>query len=63
MPNPMYALFEFQPRDMWIGARWRVSNLSIAQTLVDVWICLIPCFPLHICFLMGSKRLNHRTGD
>lgn len=36
--------FEFKLQDMWIGAFWkRIGNC------VDVWICFLPCVPLHIC--------------
>jgi hypothetical protein len=35
--------FEFKLRDMWIGAYWaKIGNCT------DLWICLLPCFPLHI---------------
>jgi len=35
--------FEFKPRNLCIGAYWkRIGNC------VDLWICLMPCVPLHI---------------
>jgi hypothetical protein len=30
-------------QDLWIGIYWRADDLTI-----DVWICFVPCFPLHI---------------
>lgn len=37
--------FEWKPQDLWIGAFWkRIGNC------VDVWICLLPCVPLHVCW-------------
>ena len=37
--------FEFKLQDLWIGAYWkRIGNC------VDIWICLLPCVPLHICY-------------
>jgi hypothetical protein len=37
------AGFEFKLQDLWIGAFWkRIGNC------VDLWICFLPCLPLHI---------------
>ena len=35
--------FELKIKDLWVGAQWRVWG-----NCVDIWICLIPCVPLHI---------------
>jgi hypothetical protein len=34
---------EFKPQDCWIGVYWKSEKL-----LVDIWICIIPMFPIHI---------------
>jgi hypothetical protein len=34
---------EFKPQDLWIGAFWRRSI-----DVLDVWVCLIPCLPIHL---------------
>ncbi len=35
--------FEWQPQDLWVGAFWkRIGNCW------DLWICALPCVPLHI---------------
>lgn len=35
--------FEFKPQDLWVGAFWkRIGNC------VDLWVCLLPCVPLHV---------------
>jgi hypothetical protein len=39
----MRARIEFVPNDLWIGVYWR---RRYHQT--DIYICLIPCFPLHL---------------
>lgn len=33
---------EYKPEDMWVGAFW-VKHGSC----VDLWVCVVPCFPLH----------------
>ena len=38
-----HCQLEFKLEDMWIGAYWRRGSLSW-----DLWICLVPCVPLHI---------------
>ena len=47
--------FEFKPQDMWVGLFWKTEapvapNFYKFRKRVDVWICLIPCVPLHIWF-------------
>lgn len=33
---------EFKPQDAWIGAFWKRDG-----NCLDVWVCLLPCVPLH----------------
>lgn len=37
---------EFKLQDMWIGVYWK----SVGHA-VDVWVCLIPCVPIHFTLL------------
>lgn len=37
------ANFEFKLQDLWVGIFWK----KLGHT-VDVWICLIPCVPIHV---------------
>lgn len=34
---------EWEPQDLWVGIFWKKS---IGVT--DLWICLLPCVPIHI---------------
>jgi len=34
---------EWKYQDLWIGAFWKTDKLGG----FDLWICLIPCVPLH----------------
>lgn len=38
---------EFKLEDMWMGTYWRRSNDHLVAWL-DVWICVLPCLPIHI---------------
>jgi hypothetical protein len=39
---------EFKPQDLWVGAFWKTSSSSEGwRWHVDLWICLISCFPIH----------------
>lgn len=40
--------FELKWEDLWIGAFWKKSQESDSVRRFDLWICLIPCVPLHI---------------
>lgn len=42
-PMTWRARFEWKVEDAWIGAYWRRS-----EDAFDLWICLLPCVPLHI---------------
>lgn len=50
----MKIRLEFKIEDMWVGLFWRrkrwhgdpQSGGPCIQT--DVWICLVPCLPIHI---------------
>ncbi len=37
------ARFEFKLPDLWVGAFWKRSG-----NCVDLWVCLLPCVPLHV---------------
>jgi len=48
----LYAKFELKIQDMWIGAFWKSTKAKTdkgeTQVAIEIWICLIPCIPLHI---------------
>lgn len=53
----MKIRIEFKVQDCWIGVFWRrevdeVTDYggSVAAVFITqhIWICLVPCFPLHI---------------
>jgi len=49
-----YAQIEFKKQDAWVGVYWDKENC---------WICLIPCFPIHIAkkkSKSGYSLLFHR---
>jgi hypothetical protein len=37
---------EWKLADLWVGAFWKKSGHCL-----DVWVCLLPCIPLHLCFV------------
>ena len=39
------AEFEFKRKNLWVGAFWKRCG-----NCVDVWICFVPCVPLHVCW-------------
>ena len=48
----------WEPRDIWVGVYWNVSRGPfgcyearrpvVYSQRFDVWVCLIPCVPLHL---------------
>ena len=62
---------EFKLEDFWVGVFWRRDSgygaldgygSRIAYKQFDIWICLIPCFPLHLIRITRSS-LSPRVGQ
>lgn len=59
----MKIRWEFKKEDCWIGVYWERSDyfLDTDKSYVypngqlDIWICLIPCFPIHITKITEKK--------
>jgi hypothetical protein len=54
--------FERKLEDCWVGVFWRHGYATIddgnRQLLwTDIWICVIPCFPLHVTVMHESPIL------
>ena len=47
LQNMNNVRIEFKKQDFWIGAYWDSSN---------IWICLIPCFPIHISYNSSEDK-------
>lgn len=35
--------FEWKVQDLWLGVFWKHNTMR-----TDIWICLLPCVPLHV---------------
>jgi hypothetical protein len=42
----------FEPRDLWIGLYWNSGTFGASNqfTRIDVYICIVPLFPIHLKF-------------
>lgn len=45
---------EFKLQDLWLGAFWKRERRTGARQF-DVWICLLPCLPLHFKSTTGNS--------
>lgn len=46
----MKMRFEFKLADCWLGAFWKRSG-----DILHIWICLLPCFPLHVQIALRGR--------
>lgn len=47
----MKIQLKFEPRDIWIGVYW-----TITSNVLNVYICIVPLFPIHVQFTLGSEQ-------
>jgi len=51
--------FEFKLPDFWVGLFWKTTNCETDEgpkpLFTDFWICIIPCFPLHITIMRKAE--------
>lgn len=65
------ARLEFKLADMWIGVYWRRREdrwvpeddkrewPRVRQCdRLDVWVCILPCMPLHVLVTWGERELS-----
>lgn len=51
VPFKDFVALEFKLPDFWVGVFWKsAEELSpmFAAKRLDVWVCLLPCLPIHI---------------
>ncbi|GCF07349.1 hypothetical protein KDI_09130 [Dictyobacter arantiisoli] len=49
----MKAQFEFKIVDLWVGA-----FLKRSDNILHIWVCFIPCIPLHVQIMSRSIKGN-----
>ncbi len=53
----MKVRFELKWNDMWIGAYWTAQwSHEVEAHVWHVWICFLPCLPLHIQVLPVAQH-------
>lgn len=62
----MRIRLEWKPQDLWIGVFWKRTTLRASRSLLsglryDMWICLLPCLPIHIVW--GTPMTSRTTAE
>lgn len=54
---------KFNSHDVWIGAYWKTEKSRMYKCgksydgkWIELWICLIPCFPIYITFFIKRRK-------
>lgn len=55
LPGRTDLLLEFKLAYLWAGAFWNTEYMGKLTTW-NLWICLIPCFPMHFRHWYESKE-------
>ncbi|KKL67821.1 hypothetical protein LCGC14_2131120 [marine sediment metagenome] len=42
---------QWEPRDWWVGTFWRKTEIA-----VHLYVCIVPCLPLHVTILKRQYR-------
>lgn len=50
-----YSL-EWKPQDLWVGVYWKRRYTSDTDGWTDVYICLLPCLPIHLYWHWQEAR-------
>jgi hypothetical protein len=61
------ARLELKVEDLWIGIFWKHGYANFDEgpkrMWTDIWICLVPCVPLHVTILYKvAICLNGKSG-
>lgn len=46
----MRVRLEFKLADLWVGVFWKWREPTWKEDALDVWLCLVPCVPIHLIF-------------
>lgn len=61
-PKITLLRFERKLEDFWVGVFWRETTVQIGwwdePNITEIWICFIPCLPLHICIQWMDQDTN-----
>jgi hypothetical protein len=58
-----WITLECHPADCWVGASWERRRTQyrpgkgMVTAELHVWVCLVPCFPLHFIHTTGLRRV------
>lgn len=45
---------EFKLQDLWVGGYWDRTRDTVADDRTEVWLTIVPMFPLHIIHEEGG---------
>ena len=63
----IWITLECHPADCWVGVSWERKKASyrtgegMVTAELHVWVCLVPCFPLHFIHTTSLRRVP--SGD
>lgn len=62
--NRLKVQIQFEPKGLWIGLFWRITrDVSPPTSIVHLFVCVVPCFPLHITWLRYGRASSLLKGE
>jgi hypothetical protein len=53
----MKARIKFEPRDLWFGVYWNLTeSVESSYRCLDVYVCIVPVFPIKLTFEWGWRN-------
>lgn len=62
MPDAIKGPY-WEPRDIWLGVYWDTNLCRCCWARLDVYVCVVPCFPVLLTWHRGRTVQEGRDDE